>query len=360
MQIRYTSKAKKAIDQASKMSKSLHHHYIGTEHILIGLLKEGTGVAAQVLNDNGVELDKVMQLIEELIAPDAQVLTAEAKEYSPRALQVLEGAAREAARFHAEEIGTEHILIAMMKETECVASRLLNTLAVNIQKMYVDILIAMGEDASLYKEDFMNGKPVKKTASDTPVLNQYSRDLTALAAEGVLDPLVGRQEEIGRVIQILSRRTKNNPCLIGEPGVGKTAIVEGIAERITTGMVPDTVAGKLPFQLLPDLERHGFGLLHLPEGGHHGKHHRDLPIGAGPVDGPQLGAEDLRPLQADPQGPEAHGRIGLFFYAKIVCCLICPNVQGADDHLSSAHALCCLAVGRKQLVLCGVRLLFQI
>ena len=164
MQIRYTSKAKKAIDQASKMSKSLHHHYIGTEHILIGLLKEGTGVAAQVLNDNGVELDKVMQLIEELIAPDAQVLTAEAKEYSPRALQVLEGAAREAARFHAEEIGTEHILIAMMKETECVASRLLNTLAVNIQKMYVDILIAMGEDASLYKEDFMNGKPVEKNS----------------------------------------------------------------------------------------------------------------------------------------------------------------------------------------------------
>ena len=126
------------------------------------------------------------------------MLTAEAKEYSPRALQVLEGAAREAARFHAEEIGTEHILIAMMKETECVASRLLNTLAVNIR-------IAMGEDASLYKEDFMNGKPVKKTASDTPVLNQYSRDLTALAAEGVLDPLVGRQEEIGRVIQILSK-----------------------------------------------------------------------------------------------------------------------------------------------------------
>ena len=244
MQIRYTTKAKKAIDLASKMSKSLHHHYIGTEHILIGLLKEGTGVAAQVLNENGVELDKVMQLIEELIAPDAQVLTAEAKEYSPRALQVLEGAAREAARFHSEEIGTEHILIAMMKETECVASRLLNTLAVNIQKMYVDILIAMGEDASLYKEDFMNGKPVKKTASDTPVLNQYSRDLTALAAEGALDPLVGRQDEIDRVIQILSRRTKNNPCLIGEPGVGKTAIVEGIAERITTGMVPDTVAGK--------------------------------------------------------------------------------------------------------------------
>ena len=244
MQIRYTTKAKKAIDLAGKMSKSLHHHYIGTEHILIGLLKEGTGVAAQALNENGVELDKVMQLIEELIAPDAQVLTVEAKEYSPRALQVLEGAAREVSRFHSEEIGTEHILIAMMKETECVASRLLNTLAVNIQKMYVDILIAMGEDASLYKEDFMNGRPVKKAVLDTPVLNQYSRDLTALAAQGALDPLVGRQDEIDRVIQILSRRTKNNPCLIGEPGVGKTAIVEGIAERITTGMVPDTVAEK--------------------------------------------------------------------------------------------------------------------
>ena len=166
MQIRYTSKAKKAIDQASKMSKSLHHHYIGTEHILIGLLKEGTGVAAQVLNDNGVELDKVMQLIEELIAPDAQVLTAEAKEYSPRALQVLEGAAREAARFHAEEIGTEHILIAMMKETECVASRLLNTLAVNIQKMYVDILIAMGEDPNQYKEELQGTKNGKRANAE--------------------------------------------------------------------------------------------------------------------------------------------------------------------------------------------------
>lgn len=245
METSYTAKAKKAIDIAARMSKSLNHNYIGTEHILIGLLKEGTGVAAQVLNDNGVELEKVLELIQELIAPVSQTIVMEPDGYSPRAERVLSGATKDAVRFHSDKIGTEHILIAMIKETECVASRLLNTLAVNIQKMYVDLLIAMGEDANLYKEDFQNGKPGrKKNGEGTPVLDQYSRDLTGLAREGSLDPVVGRQEEINRVIQILSRRSKNNPCLIGEPGVGKTAIVEGIAERIVTGMVPETVAGK--------------------------------------------------------------------------------------------------------------------
>ncbi len=245
MQTSYTAKAKKAIDIASRMSKSLHHNYIGTEHILLGLLKENTGVAAQILRDNGVELDKVLNLIEELIAPAQTVALQEPEGYSPRAIRVLEGAAKEATRFRSEKIGTEHILLAMVKETECVAARLLNTLSVNIQKMYVDTLIAMGEDASLYKEDFQNGKPGrKKNAEATAVLDQYSRDLTKLSAEGSLDPVVGREKEIDRVIQILSRRNKNNPCLIGEPGVGKTAIVEGIAERIVTGMVPDTVLGK--------------------------------------------------------------------------------------------------------------------
>ena len=245
MQTAYTAKAKKAIDIATRISKSLHHSYIGTEHILLGLLKEGTGVASQVLADNGVEYDKVLELIEELIAPEQPILTMEAKEYSPRAERVLAASAREAARFHSEKIGTEHILIAMIKETDCVASRLLNTLAVNTQKMYVDTLIAMGEDASLYKEDFQNGKPIRKReGEDTPVLDQYSRDLTRLAKDGELDPVVGRTEEVDRVIQILSRRTKNNPCLIGEPGVGKTAIVEGIAQRIVTDMVPDTVLHK--------------------------------------------------------------------------------------------------------------------
>lgn len=244
MQTAYTAKAKKAIDIATRISKSLHHSYIGTEHILLGLLKEGTGVASQVLADNGVEYDKVMELIEELIAPGNAVAVLE-DGLSPRAAHVLEVSKAEAARFHSEKIGTEHLLIAMIKETECVASRLLNTLSVNVQKMYVDTLIAMGEDVSQYKDEFQNGKPGKrKNAEGTPSLDQFSRDLTELARDGKLDPVVGREAEIDRVIQILSRRSKNNPCLIGEPGVGKTAIVEGIAERIMGGMVPDTVLGK--------------------------------------------------------------------------------------------------------------------
>lgn len=244
MQTAYTAKAKKAIDIATRISKSLHHSYIGTEHILLGLLKEGTGVASQVLADNGVEYDKVLELIEELIAPGNVVAVLE-DGLSPRAAHVLEVSKAEAARFHSEKIGTEHLLIAMIKETECVASRLLNTLSVNVQKMYVDTLIAMGEDVSQYKDEFQNGKPGKrKNAEGTPSLDQFSRDLTELARDGKLDPVVGREAEIDRVIQILSRRSKNNPCLIGEPGVGKTAIVEGIAERIMGGMVPDTVLGK--------------------------------------------------------------------------------------------------------------------
>lgn len=244
MQTAYTAKAKKAIDIATRISKSLHHSYIGTEHILLGLLKEGTGVASQVLADNGVEYDKVLELIEELIAPGNTVAVLE-DGLSPRAAHVLEVSKAEAARFHSEKIGTEHLLIAMIKETECVASRLLNTLSVNVQKMYVDTLIAMGEDVSQYKDEFQNGKPGKrKNAEGTPSLDQFSRDLTELARDGKLDPVVGRETEIDRVIQILSRRSKNNPCLIGEPGVGKTAIVEGIAERIMGGMVPDTVLGK--------------------------------------------------------------------------------------------------------------------
>ena len=245
MQLPYTVKAKKAIDIAGKMSKSLHHNYIGTEHLLIGLLKENSGVAAKILNENGVELDKIVDLIKELIAPAEGTAVAESDGYSPRAAKVLENAEKEAVRFHADAIGTEHILIAMIKETDCVASRLLTTLSVNMQKVFVDTLIAMGEDANLYREEFQNGRPGKKKNNEgTPTLDQYSRDLTQLATEGALDPVVGREEEIQRVIQILSRRTKNNPCLIGEPGVGKTAIVEGIAERIVSGLVPDSVQGK--------------------------------------------------------------------------------------------------------------------
>lgn len=241
----FTKKAKRAIDLAGRMSKMKKHNYVGTEHLLMGLLKEGSGVAANVMELAGVEQEVLSELIEDLIAPDSDILVAERDGNSPSLEQVYENAEKEADRFKSEEIGTEHLLLAIIRQPECAASRLLNTMGVNLQKMYVDILVAMGQDTSRYKEEFQNGKPVqKKIMAATPTLDQYSRDLTDLAREGKLDPIVGREEEMQRVIQILSRRTKNNPCLIGEPGVGKSAIAEGLAERIVQGTVPETVLNK--------------------------------------------------------------------------------------------------------------------
>lgn len=245
MQRSFTSKAQKALKLAEKASKSMRHNYIGTEHLLLGLLREGTGVAANVLMENGVDVNHLLELIENLIAPSGQTAVIDADGWTPRSEQILESAKREAERFSSRQIGTEHLLIAMIKETECAASRLMNTLNVNLQKLYVDTLVAMGEDGNLYREDFLNGKPNKrKSSTGTPMLDQYARDLTKLALEKKLDQVIGRDAEIQRVIQILSRRSKNNPCLIGEPGVGKTAIVEGLAQRIALGLVPDTVAEK--------------------------------------------------------------------------------------------------------------------
>lgn len=239
----YTDKAKKALGYANRLARSMGCNYIGTEHILEGLLKEKTGVAAEVLAANNVELGKLQQMIEELISTGDEVTVEERDGYSPRTQMVLDRADELAERFQSEATGTEHLLLAIVKEGDCAASRLLNTMGVNPQKLFVDILAAMGEDPAQYREEIQHSKG-EQTTSATPTLDQYSRDLTAMARAGLLDPVIGRQSETRRVIQILCRRGKNNPCLIGEPGVGKTAIVEGIAQSLVNGTVPDIVAGK--------------------------------------------------------------------------------------------------------------------
>ena len=239
--IPYTDQAKKALSYANRFSKTSGCNYVGTEHILAGLLKEGTGVAAEVLGANNVALEELLKLIDELVAAGEEVAVADRDGYSPRTQMVLDRAQEMADRFACEKVGTEHLLLAIVKEGDCAASRLLNTMGANPQKLFVDILAAMGEDPAQYREEIQRGR---NSASLTPVLDQYSRDLTAMAKSGRLDPVIGRNKETERVIQILCRRGKNNPCLIGEPGVGKTAIVEGIAQSLAAGNVPDIVAGK--------------------------------------------------------------------------------------------------------------------
>ena len=240
--IPYTDKAKKALNYANRLSRSSGCNYVGTEHILAGLLKEGTGVAAEVLTANNVELEALLKLIDELVAAGDEVTVADRDGYSPRTQMVLDRAREMADRFDSERIGTEHLLLAIIKEGDCAASRLLNTMGANPQKLFVDILAAMGEDPAQYREEIQRGR--NEEATLTPTLDQYSRDLTAMARAGRLDPVIGRGKETERVIQILCRRGKNNPCLIGEPGVGKTAIVEGIAQSLVNGNVPDIVADK--------------------------------------------------------------------------------------------------------------------
>ncbi len=249
MQIKFTQQAQHAISNAEKVAKKLNHPYVGTEHLLLGLRQEFASVAGQVLAGHGVDEEKLLKLMDELVAPNKKTEKRQKPKESPRFQYILEDSAREAAHFHMDIVGTEHILVAIIRDLDCVAAKMLITLNVSLQKLMQDIFVAAGVDPKAYQDELQDG-----LRGNGGVVEQFCKDLTAEAEEGKLDPIIGREEEIFRLMQVLSRRTKNNPCLVGEPGVGKTAILEGLAQRIASGIVPETMKRKRIYTLdLPGL-----------------------------------------------------------------------------------------------------------
>lgn len=244
MHISYTKQAANAVRYAAKKAKEMKHPYIGTEHLLLGLREEFSGVAGQVLAQNGVETEKIMQLMDELIAPREEMPASQKPKESPRLRYILANSEKEAHRLRTAEVGTEHLLLSMIRDVDCVAARILITLNISLQKLLKDILNASGVDPKDYQDELQD-----ESRGSGSVIEQYCTDMTARAEEGKQDPVVGREEEMYRLMQVLSRRTKNNPCLIGEPGVGKTAVVEGLTQRIAAGVVPEKMKDKRIYTL---------------------------------------------------------------------------------------------------------------